>query len=404
MSASAMRGRRRLQQPAGCLACALVAMLMVGCTGAPVPVSERDVKDYRKPGLSPPPTSARSSSQGAAPVAPSAEPKSSTPASGQPAPATAAKPPANASTEPGDEGDWRPEIYTVKRGDTLYTIALDHGLGYQELAAWNQLADANLIKVGQQLKLRPPPGWKSDTPDTDEVISRPLSPSAPIEPRLLEPPPAPKTQPKGIKVPYSEEALAQLTDDPTSVPTAEPKPVAVEPKPSPRAPAEPKPALEVKSVVPVERPRPVPAIKVEPVTVKPAAKLDEKLPEQAVQWVWPASGKLVHGFNQGSNPKGVAIRGAAGQAVFATAAGKVVYSGSGLRGYGKLIIIKHNSTYLSVYAHNRELLVKEGERVSKGQKIAEMGSDSADGIALHFEIRRLGKPVDPLKFLPQEGA
>jgi lipoprotein NlpD len=90
--------------------------------------------------------------------------------------------------------------------------------------------------------------------------------------------------------------------------------------------------------------------------------------------------------------------------VFATASGKVVYSGSGLRGYGKLIIIKHNNTFLSVYAHNRELLVKEGERVSKGQKIAEMGSTSADGVALHFEIRRLGKPVDPLKFLPQEGA
>ena len=221
---------------------------------------------------------------------------------------------------------------------------------------------------------------------------------------MLEPPLAPKTQPKGIKVPYSEDALAQLTDDPVSVPNTEPKPVAVEPKPQPRASAEPKPVPEVKSTVPVERARPVPAIKVEPVAVKPTAKVDEKLPDQALQWVWPASGKLVHSFNQGSNPKGVAIRGAAGQAVFATAAGKVVYSGSGLRGYGKLIIIKHNSTYLSVYAHNRELLVKEGERVSKGQKIAEMGSTSADGVALHFEIRRLGKPVDPLKLLPQEGA
>jgi len=334
----------------------------------------------------------RSSAQVAAPVAPSAEPKSSASASAQPAPSSAAKPPANASTEPGDEGDWRPETYTVKRGDTLYTVALDHGLDYKELAGWNQLADANLIKVGQQLKLRPPPGWKSDAPDTDEVISRPMTPSALIEPQPLEPPPAPKTQPKGIKVPYSEDVLAQLTEDPTSAPTAEPKA-------QPRAPAEPKPAVEVKSVAPGERPRPAPAI-----AVKPPAKVDEKLPEPAVQWVWPATGKLVHGFNQGSNPKGVAIRGTAGQPVFATAAGKVVYSGSGLRGYGKLVIIKHNSTYLSVYAHNRELLVKEGERVTKGQKIAEMGSNGADGVALHFEIRRLGKPVDPVKFLPQEGA
>jgi lipoprotein NlpD len=88
----------------------------------------------------------------------------------------------------------------------------------------------------------------------------------------------------------------------------------------------------------------------------------------------------------------------------ASATGKVVYSGSGLRGYGKLIIIKHSDTYLSVYAHNRQLLVKEGERVARGQKIAEMGDSDSDRIALHFEIRRLGKPVDPLKYLPEEGA
>ena len=96
--------------------------------------------------------------------------------------------------------------------------------------------------------------------------------------------------------------------------------------------------------------------------------------------------------------------GAVGSGNMASAAGKVVYSGSGLRGYGKLIIIKHSDTYLSVYAHNRQLLVKEGERVARGQKIAEMGDSDSDRIALHFEIRRLGKPVDPLKYLPEEGA
>jgi lipoprotein NlpD len=120
--------------------------------------------------------------------------------------------------------------------------------------------------------------------------------------------------------------------------------------------------------------------------------------------VWPTTGKLLHPFNQGPNPKGVAIGGNSGQPVLASAAGKVVYSGNGLRGYGKLIIIKHNNTYLSVYAHNRELLVKEGERVSKGQRIAEMGSTDSERVGLHFEIRRLGRPVDPLKYLPQEGA
>ena len=91
---------------------------------------------------------------------------------------------------------------------------------------------------------------------------------------------------------------------------------------------------------------------------------------------------------------------AAGQPVLASAPGKVVYAGSGLRGYGKLIIIKHNKTYLSAYAHNREILVKEGAQVSRGQKIAEMGNTDADQVKLHFEIRRLGKPMDPSRFLP----
>jgi lipoprotein NlpD len=116
------------------------------------------------------------------------------------------------------------------------------------------------------------------------------------------------------------------------------------------------------------------------------------------------NGKLLHSFNQGPNPKGVAIAGSAGQAVVASAAGKVVHAGNGLRGYGKLIIIKHNSTFLSAYAHNREILVKEGQQVTRGQKIAEMGSTDAERVSLHFEIRRLGKPVDPFKYLPPEGA
>jgi lipoprotein NlpD len=117
-------------------------------------------------------------------------------------------------------------------------------------------------------------------------------------------------------------------------------------------------------------------------------------------WVWPASGKLVTGFSDTANLKGIDIAGKAGQPVVASAAGKVVYAGSGLRGYGKLIIIKHNKSYLSAYAHNKEILVKEGQQVTRGQKIAEMGNTDADQNKLHFEIRRLGKPMDPLKFLP----
>lgn len=300
-------------------------------------------------------------------------------------------------------------MYTVKRGDTLYSIALDNGLDYRELAAWNQLADPNVIRVNQQLKLRPPPGWKPEPAESDEVVTRPLAASPTPDSQPLEGPAPVKSEPKGIKVPYSDAALAQLTRDPDKVPVTEAKPPAVEvraqPKPepgptvaaSPAPPAAPTPAPA--AAAPVAKPE-TPAT----AAAKPAAKPEAAAVDGAIAWLWPAAGKVIHGFNQGSNPKGVAIAGVAGQAVVASAAGKVVYSGSGLRGYGKLIIIKHNNTYLSVYAHNRELLVREGERVTRGQKIAEMGSSDSDRVGLHFEIRRFGKPVDPLKYLPAEGA
>jgi lipoprotein NlpD len=116
-------------------------------------------------------------------------------------------------------------------------------------------------------------------------------------------------------------------------------------------------------------------------------------------WVWPTSGKVVAGFET-ANLRGIDFAGNAGQPVLASAGGKVVYAGTGLRCYGKLIIVKHNSTYLSAYAHNRDILVKEGQQVSKGQKISEMGDTDTDQVKLHFEIRRLGKPVDPVKYLP----
>ena len=116
--------------------------------------------------------------------------------------------------------------------------------------------------------------------------------------------------------------------------------------------------------------------------------------------MWPAKGKVIGSFSETANLKGIDIAGTAGQPVFASAAGTVVYAGTGLRGYGKLIIIKHNKTYLSAYAHNRDILVKEGQSVTKGQKIAEMGNTDTSDVKLHFEIRRLGKPMDPARYLP----
>jgi len=155
------------------------------------------------------------------------------------------------------------------------------------------------------------------------------------------------------------------------------------------------PAGTVTAKTVVAPPTPTPASRSKPVVVAP--KVDDESP---LEWGMPTSGKLVAGFSESDNRKGVDIVGTRGQPVVASSSGKVVYSGSGLRGYGKLIIIKHNKTYLSAYAHNDRILVKEGQNVSKGQKIAEMGNSDADQVKLHFEIRKFGKPVDPAKYLP----
>jgi len=317
-------------------------------------------------------------------------------------------------SEPRERGDWRPESYTVRRGDTLYSIALDHGLDYRELASWNELADPNVIRVDQTLRLHAPPGWRPppEPAPAPEVVSQAMTPPPDVEARALTPSPdveakaltpapdipaqplAPlvvKSGPKAVKLPYSEESLALLRGEPVKPAVASPPPRAdsnavAAAKPVPAAPAKP--------------PTPAPATPAS----KPEPAPSASGPVSDSGWIWPTKGPVLHAFNQGSNPKGVAIGGELGQAIFAGAAGKVVYSGSGLRGYGKLIIIKHSDTYLSVYAHNRALLVKEGQRVVRGQKIAEMGDSDSQRVSLHFEIRRLGKPVDPLQYLPGGGA
>jgi lipoprotein NlpD len=419
--------------------------VLAGCETAPAPVSERRVEEYRKPPPAPPlkPAASEPSAAGAAAPATSAAkssapkvapapdssgtttsapatstaksaaaPKSVTPkpvptpetatTTTPSTPAASTSKPAASKTVPGEEveGDSRPEFYTVKRGDTVYGIALDAGLDYKELAAWNQLDDANVIRVGQQLRLHPPAGWKPDPADAEGTVVRPAASTPQVESLPLEPSPQVKSSPKGIKAPYSEQAFAQLTRDPGKVPVADGKPPA-EPKPD----ARPAPPTDLPTATSA-----TPAAAQSKVATAPAASTKALEPAPGVQlqdsagWVWPTTGKLLHPFNEGNNPKGVAIGGNLGQPIVASAAGKVVYSGMGLRGYGKLIIIKHDNTYLSVYAHNRELLVREGERVSKGQRIAEMGNLDSERVGLHFEIRRQGKPVDPLEYLPPEGS
>jgi lipoprotein NlpD len=282
----------------------------------------------------------------------------------RPAPAPAAKPPV---AEPVSAAPGR---YVVKRGDTLYAIALEHGVDYRELAQWNRLDDPAKIRVGQVLLVTPPQAAPAVQPDSARVEvgaargapatieSRPLGPGAP--------PPAEagvKTSPKALRLPYSEQNLALLAK-------GEPAPAAAKPAPQPVAMA----------------PKPEP--------VRPA----ERDPD-AIEFIWPVKGRLLAGFSEPNN-KGVDIAGAPGDPVLAAAPGRVMYTGTGIRGYGKLIVIKHENGFNSVYAHNREILVKEGQSVARGQKIAELGDTDADTPKLHFEIRKSGKPVDPVKYLP----
>jgi lipoprotein NlpD len=191
-----------------------------------------------------------------------------------------------------------------------------------------------------------------------------------------------------VKLPYSEQALAQLQQ---AAPVPPPPSVALqETRTTPPSPPPPAPPIVAPSVTPAPAPPP------------PRAETGHvpELDDEKIDWIWPATGKIISGFSETSNLKGIDIAGKSGQPILASASGKVVYAGSGLRGYGKLIIVKHNNTFLSAYAHNKEISVKEGQQVTKGQKIAEMGDTDADQVKLHFEIRRLGKPVDPTKFLP----
>jgi lipoprotein NlpD len=374
-------------------------------------------------------------------------------ASTQPAPVEDRGPAARASlAKPGaakrPAGENGPATtYTVKRGDTLYQIALDNGLDYRELASWNNIDNVNRIYVGQVLRLAAPgqlpaaaqvaaagstaapgsaPGGATTSPDGVTVtplrsVPPVVAASAPsattaanpeaalppgaspaAAPGTIPPVAAPgaaaagtgavagaapagaatdvgnlKTSPRAIKQPYSDQAVRQMTLEASAVPAP---PNAVVASVAPSGVAQVPPAAAGPQAAP-SSPAPTPG--------------DDQL-----NWMWPAKGKVVAQFSDTANLKGIDIAGTAGEPVYASAAGRVVYAGSGLRGYGKLIIIKHNATYLSAYAHNQNILVKEGQQVARGQKIAEMGSTDASQVMLHFEIRRFGKPMDPEKFLP----
>jgi lipoprotein NlpD len=243
-----------------------------------------------------------------------------------------------------------PGYYRVKPGDTLYRIALENGQNYRDISAWNNLTNPNQIEVDQLLRVVPP--GANTAALTPGVATAPLGSNGAVQSAPLNGA-APSTgAAAGVAAPpiYGSSANSAALTPPSSA----------------------------------------------------AAASDSTAGASSnISFSWPVRGQLLGTFNDSTN-KGVNIGGAAGEAVKASADGRVVYAGNGLRGYGNLIIIKHDATYLTAYAHNRSLMVKEGDAVTKGQKIAEMGNSDSDRVMLHFEVRRQGKPVDPLKYLPPQ--
>jgi lipoprotein NlpD len=252
-----------------------------------------------------------------------------------------------------------PAYYTVQRGDTLYSIAWDAGQDYREVARWNGIRRPYLIKPGQQLRLIPPTQqqdevWTVQRGDTLYSIARKtgVSVAALAQMNKLRPP---YTIVPGQRLELGERRGRKSSDDPESRGAQ---------------------------------------------TARRSAATQAPV-RTNIQWSWPVKGELLSRYDPGDATRGIDISGERGTAIRAAAPGTVVYQGSGLRGYGKLIIIKHDSDFLSAYAHCDRIYVQEGNVIKGAQKIADMGSTGTNRVMLHFEIRYRGAPVDPLKYLPK---
>lgn len=268
----------------------------------------------------------------------------------------------------------RPERYTVKPGDSLYLISFATGTDWRELARLNGITPPYRIYPGQSLLVR---AGRADT----GAVPRVAQPAAPPASALPLPLPAPATS--AAPVPRAAASAGRSTAAP---------PVRVQPPPAQTVQAAvPPPAPSARTVAPAAAPQ-------KPVAVAPSTLR----PPKPGAWQWPAAGKVIGRFSGGAQPhKGIDLDGRAGDPVRAANSGVVVYAGSGVRGYGNLLIVKHDDVFLSAYAHNSKLLVKEGDVVRAGQTIAEIGDSGTDRVKLHFEVRRKGSPVDPAKVLPR---
>ena len=233
-------------------------------------------------------------------------------------------------------------VHRVQKGETLYSIAWRYGLDYHQLAGWNGVDSSYKIYPGQLLRLKPS--------STSVAVAKPTAKNKSPASTQSKPKPKPAT----TAAPSKKTPPAQTAAKPVKQKTTPPR------------------------------------------------RASSSVSGGSLKWVWPTRGTVVQRFRQGDRTRqGVRIAGKVGQAITAAESGKVVYTGSGLPGYGKLIIVKHNKNYLSAYGFNRKLLVKDGDHVARGERLAEMGQSTDGKSLLHFEIRRRDKPLDPLKLLPR---
>lgn len=293
--------------------------------------------------------------------------------------------PANGSQGYGEARSMQPArtpipggSYVVTKGDTLYSIAFRKGVDFRDLAQWNAIAAPYTIWPGQRLTL---------SPSAHPVAALP-------------------------KVVASAGRAAPVFESVDSARPARSAAAAATPAPGAVVPVHAAPATVVLAPTPAPHPAETASAETVPVAGVPAAPLPPAVPVHApvvagaahvaggVTWRWPVDGTLISRFNSSDAIPGIEIAGKSGDPVRAAADGVVVYSGNGLVGYGELVIIKHNDSFLSAYGHNRKRLVKEGQRVTAGQQIAEMGSTGATRNELEFQIRKDGNPVDPLSYLP----
>ena len=264
-----------------------------------------------------------------------------------------------------------PDVYIVKPGDTLYSLSLDCGFYYKEVAQTNDIKEPYTIKAGDkikfdQVKTNNPVTASNDIKKNEDVVTTPLKNNEDtIANTEASAPPQSKPAANGVINLDSPKAFREkYTDELYNQKVATPQSQANN-------------------------------------NVAPKETTNLVIAEDKADWQWPTKGKLENLFNEAQGQKGIDIIGTLGQEIKAAAPGKVIYSGEDLKGYGKLVIIKHNNSYLSVYAHNKDLLVKEGQAIVRGQKIATMGDSGTDKVKLHFEIRKQGQSVDPTTLLGQ---